>query len=302
MSERPCRKCSTPVPTENAFCNSCGAPTSFRPPPGLTGAPASPPTERTPHEQARTVHSARSTTSATRRIGIGSNDQGTDGMGGVQLAHGEVVKRIYELGRIERSWGWVQGTLVVTDVRVLYRAEAQNSLNSSTLNKEIHLKDVKGVGLATRRGMSAAGLGAWLLGSFLSFWAVLFLANTVSAMMSFAGSGGSGGWLVFLLLIWGGICGTILVLRRRASVVVLSVFSSDIESSPISVTGVVGRSGGDGFMATLASPLTLILEGLGVIEAGAAAENADLASMQQVYAELGAVIMDLQSRATLGAD
>jgi len=44
------------------------------------------------------------------------------------------------------------------------------------------------------------------------------------------------------------------------------------------------------------------LESLGIIEAGAAAENADLESMQQVYAELGAVIMDLQSRGTLGAD
>jgi len=255
-----------------------------------------------PREQPRTLHAARNVAAATQVMGTGSDARGTDGMGGVQLAHGEVVKRVYELGRIQRSWGWVQGTLIVTDVRVLYRAQAQNSLNSSTLNKEIHLKDVKGVGLATRRGMSAAGLGAWLLGAFLSFWAVIFLAGTIAAAMSFAGSGGSGGWLVFLLLIWGGVCATILVLRRRASVVVLSVFSSDIESSPISVTGVVGRSGGHGFMATLASPLILILESLGIIEAGAAAENADLESMQQVYAELGAVIMDLQSRGTLGAD
>ena len=226
------------------------------------------------------------------------------GMNGITLAHGEVVKRVYELGRIQRMWGWVQGTLIVTDTRVLYRAEAHNKLNRSTLNKEIHLKDVRGVGLTTRRGMSAAGLGAWLLGGFLSFFVVLFFSGALSMASSFNSYGGDSGtsfWLFLLILLWAAACITIFIIRRKASVVVLSIFSSDIEGSPISVTGVVGNSGGHGFLAMLAGPLILLLERLGIIEAGAAAESAEIESVRQVYGELGAVILDLQSRGALGA-
>ena len=226
------------------------------------------------------------------------------GMNGIALAHGEVVKRIYELGRIQRMWGWVQGTLIVTDTRVLYRAEAHNKLNRSTLNKEIHLKDVRGVGLATRRGMSAAGLGAWLLGGFLSFFVVLFFSGALSMASTFNSYGGDSGtsfWLFLLILLWAAACITIFIIRRKASVVVLSIFSSDSEASPISVTGVVGNSGGHGFLAMLAGPLILLLERLGIIEAGAAAESAEIDSVRQVYGELGAVILDLQSRGALGA-
>lgn len=226
-------------------------------------------------------------------------------MGGVDLAHGEVVKRVYELGRIQRSLGWVQGTLVVTDVRVLYRAEAVNRISRSTLNKEIHLKDVKGVGLAARRGMTAAGLGAWIVGSFISFFVALFIGSTLSSFSSirsgYYSSGPSYGWLFFLLLIWAVLVITIFVLRRRASFVVLSVLSSDIEGSPIAVTGSVGKSGGHGFLALLAWPMILILQKMGIIDADAAADNADLDSIRAVYAELGAVILDLQSRGALGA-
>ena len=196
----------------------------------------------------------------------------------------------------------------MTDARVLYHAEANNKLNASTLNREIHLKDVRGVGLATRRGISAAGLGAWLLGGFLSFIAVLFVGGLLSVASSNVGYGygtssGVSGWLVLLLfLIWITICIVIFVLRHKASVVVLSIFSTDVDDSPISVTGVVGNSGGHGFLAMFASPLILLLERLGIIEAGAAAESADIDSVRQVYAELGAVILDLQSRGSLGAD
>jgi len=203
------------------------------------------------------------------------------------------------------SGGVVQGTLVVTDTRVLYHAEAKNKLNTSTLNREIHLKDIRGVGLATRKAMSAAGLGAWLFGSFLSFLLVLSLGGSFSAATSYSSYGSSGnggnGWLVVLLLLWLAACIGIFLLRRRASVVVLAVFSNEGDSAPISISGVVGQSGGHGFLAKLAGPLILLLERFGIIEAGAAAESADIESVRAVYAELGAVILDLQSRGTLGA-
>lgn len=312
-STRPCRKCGAQVPTENQFCTECGTPTSFRPPvdaqPALQHASAvhEPTLSDRPQVTGAASWSAMDTgpTRPHPVSGIGVVPAAADaGMHGIVLAHGEVVKRVYELGRIERMWGWVQGTLIVTDTRVLYRAEAQNRLNRSTLNREIHLKDVRGVGLATRRGMSAAGLGAWLLGGFLSFVAVLLFGGGLSAALSpsyYGASSGVSGWLVVLLLVWVAAVITVFVIRRRASVVVLSLFSNDIQGSPISVTGVVGSGGGHGFLAVFAGPLILLLERLGIIEAGAAAEAAEIESVRQVYGELGAVILDLQSRGTLGA-
>lgn len=311
-STRPCRKCGAQVPAENQFCTECGTPTSFRPPidppalqqPRALDEPAMAGTFRQSTSQSWSSMSGGPTRpQPVSGIGVVPTAQDAE-MHSVVLAHGEVVKRVYELGRIERMWGWVQGTLIITDTRVLYRAEAQNRLNRSTLNREIHLKDVRGVGLATRRGMSAAGLGAWLLGGFLSFVAVLLVGGALSAASSvsyYGASSGVSGWLVILLLVWVAATITVFVIRRRASVVVLSVFSNDIQGSPISVTGVVGSGGGHGFLALLAGPLILLLERLGIIEAGAAAEAAEIESVRQVYGELGAVILDLQSRGTLGA-
>jgi len=256
----------------------------------------------------RSEPSFAATSSNTRPVsGIGITPSARDaGMDGISLAYGEVVKRVYELGRIERLWGVVQGTLVVTDTRVLYHAEAKNKLNRSTLNREIHLKDIRGVGLATRKGMSAAGLGAWLLGSFLSFLLILVVGDVIGGVSQFSSydssGGGVNGWRLFLLLVWLVACIAIFLIRRRASVVVLGVFSHEGDSAPISVSGVVGQSGGHGFLAHFAGPLIILLERLGIIEAGAAAESADIESVRAVYAELGAVILDLQSRGTLGAN
>lgn len=307
-STRRCRKCGAAMPEGDQFCTSCGTPSAFRPPVTMTQEVSAELEAGTRPKNSAWTQSAslgNSTRGHERHVkGIGLTPSGIDeGMNGIALAHGEVVKRVYELGRVQRIWGWVEGTLVVTDVRVLYRAEAKNRLNTSTLNKEIHLKDVRGVGLATRRGMSAAGLGAWLLGAFLSFLVVYFFGGALSVMNSFGaadGSDASWGWLVFFILVWATLCIAVLLVRRRASLVALTILSSEVDSAPISVTGVVGKSGGHGFLAFFAGPLILLLERLGIIEADAAAESAEIESVRQVYAELGAVVLDLQSRGALG--
>jgi hypothetical protein len=311
-SVSPCRTCGAPVAAENQFCTGCGTPTTFRPPSAVTdslGQPqatsAAPPTLSYARRSEPSFAAPSPRTRPVSGIGI-TPSAGDAGMNGISLAYGEVVKRVYELGRIERLWGVVQGTLVVTDTRVLYHAEAKNKLNRSTLNREIHLKDIRGVGLSTRKGMSAAGLGAWLLGSFLWFSLILAVSgffDGVSQYSSYGSAGGgANGWGVFLFLFWLVACIAIFLLRRRASVVVLAVFSNEGDSAPISVSGVVGQSGGHGFLARFAGPLIMLLERLGIIEAGAAAESADIESVRAVYAELGAVILDLQSRGTLGAN
>lgn len=300
---RPCRKCGSPVPEENAFCTACGAPTTFRPPVEAVQSKIGPAPRLS--AASNSTYPAQSVGVPPRVSGIGAAPADSSGMGSVELAHGELVKRVYELGRVQRTLGWVQGTLVVTDTRILYRAEAVNRVSRSTVNTEIQLRDVKGVGLLARRGMSAAGLGAWMLGSFVSFFVVLSLGGGLSALSSLGsdyGEGANYGWLLLFLLIWAIVVITIFVLRRRAAFVVLSVFSSDIDGSPIAVTGSVGKGGGHGILALLASPLILILQRLGVIDADAAADNADLDSIRAVYAELGAVILDLQTRGALGAD
>ncbi len=238
--------------------------------------------------------------------GIGETPAQTGDLGGVALAHGEVVKRVYQLGRLERALGWVQGTLIVTDARVLYQAEASNKLSRSTLNQEIPLADVKGLGLVARTGMSAAGFGAWLLGSFIGLVVASILGPMIAtffALMSGSfGRNASTGWTVFLLVVVVALSITTFVLRRRASFIELAVFSADIDTSPIRVSGAIGTSGGRGFIALFALPLIMLLELMGLVDAGAAADNADVDSIRAMYAELGAVILDLQSRGTLGAD
>lgn len=310
-----CRKCDAEMPAENQFCTRCGTPTVFRPPvpePAAAPGPRALFTDSRPRfEQIQTSpvsgNYRYSDSQYQQPSGVGVTPPASDsGMNGISLAHGEVVKRVYELGRVERVWGAVQGTLIITDIRVLYRAEAKNVLNSSSLNREIHLKDVRGIGLATRRGMSAAGLGVWLLGSFITFLVALFAGLLLAAASGYSyGYGGSSQsytWLVLFLLIWLVFCITVLVLRRRASVVLLMIYASDVENSPISVSGAVGQSGGQNALALFAAPLILILQRLGVIEADAAADAADLNSVKAVYAEIGAVILDLQSRGSLGVE
>ena len=312
---RPCRNCRAQVPETSRFCTECGTPTSFRPPSvqdapigqQQQGPPAGGPARPTPPSWSTSTNYG-STSRQQPVSGIGVVPPVDDpGMNGIALAHGEVVKRVYELGRIQRMWGWVQGTLVVADTRVLYRAEAVNKLNRSTLDREIHLKDVRGsvwrpARASARPASSGPGCSAhssrsssclvhrWRPGLFAS-------DRTPTGRRT-----GGAGWRILYVVIWLAVSVSILILRRRASVVVLAVLSNDAESSPISVTGVVGKSGGHGFLARVASPLIVLLEWLGIIEAGAAAESADIGSVRQVYAELGAVILDLQSRGTLGAD
>ena len=210
------------------------------------------------------------------------------------LVAGEEIQIIHEVGHAVRGSSWIEGTLVITDARLFYRARAKNFLNQSITSREIHLKDVTGVAVMMRRGMSARSLVMLVLfGSF-----ALFFAYVTGRGAEFS-SGGFGTqqpvpWSFFLpffvlvaLVAWG------LLLSRDKSLLV-AVLSRDNDASPVSFFGGVGESGFLGAMAgRILRPLLLLL---GLFDASDAASVADLERAQRFAGELGAQILELQRR------
>jgi hypothetical protein len=211
--------------------------------------------------------------------------------------------RIHEIGRIQRGSGWLEGTLVITDVRILFHARAKNFLNQSTVNREIYLADVRGVGLTVRKGMHPLALVALILGTLIGLMVASSVGAVISlgaALSSFGSSRSTSSPLSLAPLILSMI---VLVLaagwgyqRSKATAVGLDIFSHDVGASPISFSGQVGRSFGLGAMilGVLGAPLLIVLEWLGVYDASDAALAADLERTRALYNEIGALILDLQ--------
>ncbi len=311
----------TPAPWEGNSADSVVAP-----PPWATKAPQTAPVGPTTTGGGAGFAAGPGTTSAvppTRAVESGSGGvPGPVFTGGAQvtvaedgprdfdpaslvLAHGEVVKRVHEVGRLRRAAGWLQGTIVVTDARIIYRAKAKNFLNSSTINREIQLADVNGVALSIHKGITPHGLVGWLVGSLIGFFVVSSIVGAATMVNSF-GYGSRGGvpwWGVLLYLLFFVVVIWMAVVRFRATSVVLVIYSRNVEASPIALSGQVGSFGGLGniLLAFLGAPLLAALEFLGVYDAAEAADAADLEATQALYEDLGALILDLQSRGVLGA-
>ena len=308
-----CPKCGMAVPSQNRFCTSCGNPVADAP--SVVAAPpaGSAGTSRfanqteaqsvpSPAAPAATTASPKSPYDISGAI-VSSRPQPFD-PATLHLAHGEVIKRVHEVGRLERGSGWVEGTLVLTDSRILYRARAKNFLNESTINREIQLADVNGLALSIRRGMSPAGLVSLVLGTMIALVVIPLIGGIFSIFSSF-GSGRSssgGGLVVFLALLVIAVAIYIGFQRAKAVQVGLVIFAKDVGSSPISFSGSVGDAGGIGMiLALLGMPLAVLLRVFGVFDASEAADAADVEATRALYEELGALILDLQSRGVLGA-
>lgn len=209
----------------------------------------------------------------------------------VTLAHGEVVKRDYPVARVRRPFGWLEGHLVVTDARIIYRSRAKHLFGESRFAREVHLSKVLGAGVLTNRGLSpftAVSVGLiWIVVSLLSL--------LMMGVMPFLG--------VFLWLMVTAACALLLWWRSRNSTVAFVVYSSDTNSSPVRMSGSEGSASGIGafLAATIGAPLVALFEALGVMVATDAVDSADVADTLAMYEEIGALILDLQNRGVLGA-
>lgn len=199
----------------------------------------------------------------------------------VRLSHGEVLKGSWQISRVHRPLGWLEGNLIVTDARVIYRARAKNWFNTSFTNREIQLNEVNGLGVTSIRGLSSAGVlmvtGLLLLGVILLVTApLLFIVDLIAIGAAFA--------------------------LLRSTQLVFTVFSRQTGDSPIALSyGIKNASSNPvvQLFRLLASVPLRILGLLGIMDSETAATDASVDKVAQMYDEIGALILDLQNRGVL---
>lgn len=302
-----CPQCSRPVDVAARFCTGCGS--SLSPSTGTTPAagPSSLPVpssaaistawQPTGSAQGPTFAPASSVpTQPTLTISTSS----TFDPSSIRLAHGEVIKRTYPVGRSHRPLGWIEGQLVVTDARILYRAHAKSLLGASTNCREIQIADVRGLGLVTRKGMSPLSF-LTLTAGFLIWSAIIYWLNNTASMYT---GGGVHWWAALLFLLVIVLTAAFAALRLRATEVVLVVYARDVSASPIALSGALGNQSHGllaMLMAMISGPPLRLMEWLGIMDAADASDSADLDETQTLYDEFGALILDLQNRGVMGA-
>ena len=221
----------------------------------------------------------------------------------VQLAHGEVIKKTFDIGGVTKGMGWLKGELIVTDARVIYRAHAKNTFGESRNCRELQIQDVNGVALITRRGLTPLSLLSILLGLLLGLllipilqWLLTMVLGTFLYRMGVYDLGGLG---ILAFMIFVTIAAVMITIRARSTEVVFALFARSVEASPIGLAGANGRQNPGVMAITVASfgrPMLGLLRWLGVMDASDASDSADLAQTQQMYDEIGALILDIQSR------
>lgn len=223
---------------------------------------------------------------------------------GVRLAPGEELKRTYDVTRMRRALGSIEGRLVVTDTRVLYRAKAKTLFGESTTAREVQIADVSGLAMVTRRGFTPLSLLTLVVGSLIG-WVVIGYVGSAATLLSnpFGRSSGAPGWVVALYVALIAVTVILAVIRARSKVVALVVYARGIEASPIALAGSVGTQGA-GLMASLTAlvggPLISLARALGFYDATDASDSTEPATMESVYHDLGALILDLQTRGVMG--
>jgi len=215
-----------------------------------------------------------------------------------------VVVRTFDLGLLNRPWGWLHGQIVVTDARVIYRARAKNWMNESMTSREIQVSDISGLALATTRGLQLVNLFAILVGGAIGWFAVNLVAGAIVVASYLGGDRGYSAWVVVLYLLLLVAVGFMLWVRARATAVHLVIYARSVEQSPIALTG-SARNGGFGvfglFVVFITAPLLLLGRWLGIVDAAEATNSADTLTTQRIYEQLGPLILDIQARGTLAA-
>ena len=203
----------------------------------------------------------------------------------IVLADGERVWREYAVTQLRRR-AQGEGKLFVTDLRIIFFAVAHARLGTrrgSTLVFETKLDQVTGIAALVSRRISFF----WVLMTAILGLATLFQllgGNTVPAFVLLVLAAGAG-FLVYRSIQLGGSVG-------------LAVHSLGSQPSPISV-GEVREGARVGYFTSARSFVGSILGRPTAMDVafGIPGEDAHL-----VVAELGALIMDLQSKGSLAAE
>lgn len=318
-----CTNCSAPLAPDVRFCIDCGQPVAaqsitpwsldvpsvdaqpaWAPQPVAqpsSGMPPPPPIPQTtvappppPGPSLPTWNSPASTVSADAEAELG-----------VRLAPGEVLKKVFPVVRVKKSMGWIEGQIAVTDSRLLYRAKAKNRLNESTNYREVQISDVSGMAMVTNRGLTPLSLLTLVVGFVIGWLAVSLLDRGISAASNPFGPSETSplGFVLYLLLII--VTVIVGVVRFRSTEVALVVYARGIEASPIALSGSSGRQQA-GFLAmgvgAIGGPLLAWAQALGLFDAADASDSVEPASAEAIYDELGALILDLQSRGVMGGE
>lgn len=227
----------------------------------------------------------------------------------IRLAHGEVIKRVFDIAGVSKSLGSLTAQLVVTDARVIYRARARHKLGESRNNREIQVADVNGVAMVTRRGFTLLSFLTVVLGTVL-WWVLLplilgLLASGLLLLGNYGAARAVGDLDVFFRILVLVVAAVIAWVRWSSTEVYFQVYGRNVGASPIGLSGEFGRQQ-PGMMALLVAvvgnPIGRFLRWLGVMDAAEATDEASPESVQAMYEEFGALILDLQNRGVLSED
>ncbi len=291
-----CTNCAAPLNPGARFCIACGQPVTSQP---INVPPVTPALAWAPQPVAQQTPPATPVGSAPAPFAD------VESALGVRLAPGEVLKRVFPVARLKRSVGWIEGQLAVTDSRLLYRAKAKNWFSESTNYREVQIPDVSGMAMVTRRGLTPLSLLTLVAGFVIGWVAIWLLGTFISTITNPFGNSGPSGWTILLYLLLIVVTVIIGIVRYRSTEVALVVFARGIEASPIALSGSMGRQQA-GFLAMstaiMGGPLLSLAQALGFFDASDASDSVEPASAEAMYDELGALILDLQSRGVMGGE
>jgi len=268
-----CKRCGALIIQDSIYCEGCGNPVD--PDWDTADEPGAPPVESVPPPRAGTFSAPAATSTATATP--------VDVLPGspVRLANDERLRQTYEAVQLrQRRKG--TGTLYVTDARVVFYAWAvgRGIQQRSELVQEVYLPDIRGLSAYVTRQLNT-------LLVILAFWFALATLGTLFALAL---------PLTLLFAILTAVCVGLLFTRfGQHGYAGVILHTRHVSQGAVNF----GRlpAGLSGLVAVLLSPLLLVVHlfmrsytAFDVVMGEPGNDS------NRVIAELGALIMDLQSR------
>jgi hypothetical protein len=181
--------------------------------------------------------------------------------------------------------GWIESRIVITDARLLYLAEAKNKLGSSRTASEIQLNDVGSISHYVNRGLSGFALVVAPILVLLGLVFLLFDPTTGVTTLA--------------------IAAVVIIAGRNAKSITFEITSRSQGGVAISLAHQSGgpiRNAIIGILSIVIAPIAgLLFPRLGIMDALSAASVNSTDEAADLFLEIGAVVLDLQSRGSFGA-